>query len=107
MSSNDLSPIEDVIRETRIAIQYAFRLIDQQEDGPMTMRAALKVIDQCVDLIDSEAWYLQHATDRSTTMTQVIRDQRDELLVQRASLERFIRDNFPVPEEYIDSPADD
>jgi hypothetical protein len=77
------STIEQTIRETRQAIREALGYIERQEDGPLTMRHALKDIDQSVTAIEYEVWYLSGALDRLQSIAAKLRDQRDEALRQR------------------------
>jgi hypothetical protein len=50
--------IRVAIRETRQAIREALGYIERQEDGPLTMRYALKDIDTNVTAIEYEVGYL-------------------------------------------------
>lgn len=47
--------IELAVHEARKAIAEALGYIEQQEDGPLTMRCALKDIDKQVDVLESAA----------------------------------------------------
>ena len=75
--------IEQTIRDTRQAIQEALGYIERQEDGPVTMRHALKDIDQSVTAIECEVWYLSSALDRLQAIAAKLLEQRDEALRQR------------------------
>jgi len=75
--------IEQRICETRQAIKEALGYIERQEDGPLTMRYALKDIDQSVTAIECEVWYLSGALDRLQTIAAKLLEQRDEALRQR------------------------
>jgi hypothetical protein len=77
------STIEQAIRETRQAIREALGYIQRQEDGPLTMRCALKDIDQSVTAIECEVWYLSGALDRFQAIVAKLLEQRDEALRQR------------------------
>ena|SRR5258708_5219954 len=77
------STIEQAIRETRLAIREALGYIERQEDGPLTMRHALKDIDQSVTAIECEVWYLSGALDRFQKIAAKLLEQRDEALRQR------------------------
>ncbi len=77
------STIEQAIRETRQAIQEALGYIKRQEDGPLTMRHALKDIDKSVTAIEGEVWYLSGALDRFQALAAKLLEQRDEALRQR------------------------
>lgn len=75
--------IEQAIRETRHAIKEALGYIERQEDGPLTMRYALKDIDKSVTAIEGEVWYLSGALDRLQAIAAKLLEQRDEALRQR------------------------
>src|SRR5438105_3643243 len=75
--------IEQTICETRHAIKEALGYIERQEDGPLTMRHALKDIDKSVTNIEYEVWYLSGALDRLQAIAAKLLEQRDEALRQR------------------------
>ena len=75
--------INHAIRDTRQAIQEALGYIERQEDGPITMRHALKDIDTSVTAIECEVWYLSGALDRLQALAAKLLEQRDEALRQR------------------------
>jgi hypothetical protein len=75
--------IDQAIRETRHAIKEALGYIERQEDGPLTMRHALKDIDKSVTAIEGEVWYLSGALDRLQSIAAKLLEQRDEALRQR------------------------
>ena len=75
--------IDQRIGETRQAIKQALGYIKRQEDGPLTMRAALKKIDKTVDAIEGEMLYLTGALDRLEAIAAKLLEQRDEALRQR------------------------
>jgi hypothetical protein len=77
------STIEQAIHETRQAIREALGYIERQEDGPLTMRHALKDIDKSVTAIECEVWYLSGALDRFQKIAAKLLEQRDEALRQR------------------------
>jgi hypothetical protein len=89
--------MEALIEKAYAAIQEAITLIDNQEDGPFTMRCALKVIEECVTLIESEGVYLQARAEDMNAIALKMRDQRDEALNQRDMLVEIIRRYFTDP----------
>jgi hypothetical protein len=82
----DSEQIEKVLNETREAIQAALTLIDNQEDGPITMRAALKDIYSRVDDIETEFAYLSSTTNYLNAIALKLLEQRDEAVRQRDML---------------------
>jgi hypothetical protein len=80
---------EKVMREAREAIQAAVTLIDNQEDGPVTMRAALAAIGQCFDLLDTEVWLLKGDLMTSAEINAKLRAQLGEVARQRDILLRW------------------
>lgn len=75
--------IDQRIEETRRVIKQALGYIKRQEDGPLTMRAALKKIDKTVTSIEDEVRYLTSALDRLEAIAAKLLEQRDEALRQR------------------------
>ena len=75
--------IRVAIRETRQAIKEALGYIERQEDGPITMRHALKDIDKSVTAIEGEASYLTGELKRLRLIASTLLKQRDEALRQR------------------------
>lgn len=75
--------IEQAIRETRQAIREAVGYIERQEDGPLTMRHALRDIDQSVSAIEAETLYLTGTLDRIQAAATKLLEQRDEAIRQR------------------------
>ena len=75
--------IDQRIGEIRRAIKRALGYIKRQEDGPLTMRAALKKIGKTVDAIEGEVQYLTGALDRLEAIAAKLLEQRDEALRQR------------------------
>jgi hypothetical protein len=71
------------IRETRQAIKEALGYIERQEDGPLTMRHALKDLDKSVTAIECEVSYLTGELQRLRLIASVLLKQRDEALQQR------------------------
>ena len=81
--------IDRMLLETRQTIQVALGYIEQQEDGPLTMRFALGDIDKSVSAIESEVWYLSSALDRLQALAAKLMDQRNEAVRQRDLLIGF------------------
>ena len=75
--------IDQAIRETRKAIHEAIGYIKRQEDGPMTMRHALKDIGNTVTAIESEVWHLTYSLNRLQDIAAQVLEQRDEAIRQR------------------------
>jgi hypothetical protein len=75
--------IRVVIRETQQAIREALGYIERQEDGPLTMRHALKDIDQNVTAIECEVSYLTGELQRLRLIASTLLKQRDEAVRQR------------------------
>jgi hypothetical protein len=98
-NQSDQAAIYEVIQEAHEAIQAALTLIDNQEDGPVTMRAVLKLIDARLNEVETEAWYLINTADRVNGLSGRLREQRDEVLRQRDLLAEFVRRHFPDPDE--------
>ena len=71
------------IRETRQAIKEALGYIERQEDGPITMRHALKDIDTNLTAIEGEVSYLTGELQRLRLIASTLLKQRDEALRQR------------------------
>jgi hypothetical protein len=83
--------LERAIQETREAINAAILLIENQEDGPITMRAALKDIDARLDSIETEVCYLNGTVEKFGAITAKLREQRDEVIRQRDALLTVLR----------------
>jgi hypothetical protein len=75
--------IEKAVRETRQAIREALGFIDRQEDGPFTMRCALREIDDRLSAIETEVCCLAGTADRLHAIAMKLMEQRDEALRQR------------------------
>ena len=75
--------VETAIRETRQAIQDSLGYIDRQEDGPFTMRIALKEIDDRLNAIETEVSCLVGSIDRFHAIALKLMEQRNEALRQR------------------------
>jgi len=75
--------IRIAIRDTRQAIKEALGYIERQEDGPLTMRHALKDIDKNVTAIEGEVGYLTGELQRLRLIASTLLKQRDEALRQR------------------------
>jgi hypothetical protein len=80
---NYQAELSHAISETRHAISEALGYIERQEDGPVTMRFALRDIEDRVSAIESEADYLACALDRFQEMVEKLAEQRDSALRQR------------------------
>jgi len=84
--------IEQAIRDTRAAIEEALGYIERQEDGPSTMRSAIKDIDALVDAIETDVSCLVITVDELRALTATLRQQRNEAVHQRDVLIRmFLR----------------
>jgi hypothetical protein len=81
--------LEQCIHEAYAAIREANGYIDRQEDGPFTMRMALRDIEKRVSAIQAEMWYLTGALDRYQAITAIVIEQRDEAIRQRDLLRLF------------------
>jgi hypothetical protein len=75
--------IRATIHETRQAIKQALGYIERQEDGPLTMRHALKDIEKSVSAIECDASYLTSELKRLRIIAGKLLQQRDEALRQR------------------------
>ena len=90
MSSNPLTlqpepliEINTVLEQVRAAIEEALGYIERQEDGPLTMRLALKAIRQQVDALEDEVYGLHYTAASLNRIAIRLREQRDEALRQR------------------------
>lgn len=75
--------IEKAVCETRSAIHEALGYIDRQEDGPFTMRCALREIEEHLSAIETEVSCVVGAVDRLHAILRKLMEQRDEALRQR------------------------
>jgi hypothetical protein len=80
---------EKVLNEARQAIQAALTLIDNQEDGPVTMRAAINEVKALFDLMETEVWLLKGDLIASTEISAKLREQLGEIARQRDILLRW------------------
>jgi hypothetical protein len=72
------SQIEQVIRETRLAITIAFSSLEGQEDS-----LARQEIDAHLNTLETDMYCLSGALDRLHTIAMKLMEQRDEVLGQR------------------------
>ena len=75
--------IAHAVQETRRAIRQAMGYIRRQEDGPVTMYHALKVIDKRVLDFQLEASYLTEENDRLRVIAAQAVEQMEEAIRQR------------------------
>jgi hypothetical protein len=99
--------IDEVIQEAREAVMTIITLIDTQEISPMMLRDEMVGVLARLDEVVTEAWYMKNSVHRVNGMAQRLRDQRDEVLAQRDSLARFIRDLYPEADDYGIEPPED
>jgi hypothetical protein len=78
-----LTQIDTTLHQVRAAIAEAIGYIERQEDGPLTMRLALKAIRQQVDTLEDEVYGLHYTAISLTRIAVRLREQRDEALRQR------------------------
>jgi hypothetical protein len=92
--SNDLFPLttdfDKALNEARQAIAAALALIDNQEDGPMTMCAAINEIRDRVDSMETEAWLKDNDLLTATEVGAKLREQLGEVIRQRDHLLRWV-----------------
>jgi hypothetical protein len=98
-SRPDQEAIDEVIQEAREAVMEIIALIDDLEISPMMMRDEMVGVLARLDEVVTEAWYLKTSVHRVNGVAQRLRDQRDEVLRQRDSLARFIRDLYPEADD--------
>src|SRR5215472_2834711 len=84
------SAIANAIRQTRQLVKEALGYIKRQEDGPVTMRYALRDINKAVDDIQFEASYLTDELDRWRALATKAMEQRDEAVRQRDILLSYL-----------------
>lgn len=72
--------IEQAFHETRTAIDEALAYIERQEDGPVTMRGALREISARLDAVETEVCYLTGTLDWLQGIALELQTQRDALL---------------------------
>jgi hypothetical protein len=83
--------IEAAIRDTRQAIEEAIDLINNHEDGPATMRAALNDIEQHLSDVETEVSCMEHSYQDVLVLMARINQQRDEALKQRSIAVRQLK----------------
>lgn len=71
------------LEAARAAIVEGLRLIEDQEDGPFTMRCQIKAIDERVDDIERQVSRLTCALEGWSKVATRLESQRDEALRQR------------------------
>ena len=86
--SNHTSQIDREIRKTLDSIDDARTLIDEQMDGPCTMRDALKAIEEHIGSVETEAAILGDLAGELMESVVRMRKQRDEATRQRNYLVR-------------------
>ncbi|MEP7288097.1 MAG: hypothetical protein ABI947_20270 [Chloroflexota bacterium] len=79
---NHRANIDQAIKATRAVIEEAVGYIERQEDGPLTMRFALRDIEQKVDLLETEACCALVTLDEMNEIALTLREQRDEAIRQ-------------------------
>ena len=75
--------IAHAVQEARRAIRQTIGYIRRHEDGPVTMRHALNVIDKRVMNIQLEASFLTDENDRLRVIAAEAVEQMEEALRQR------------------------
>ena len=85
--------IATMIRKTYQTIEEALGYIERQEDGPLTMRFALRDIEHTVEAIETEVCYLTGALEQLQTAIATLQTQRDEAMQQRNLLMGSSSDN--------------
>ncbi len=84
---------ERLLTETKKAIDAALLLIELQEDGPVTMRAALNTIRTQVEALDTELWLLKGDLVAAAEISAKLRSQLGEVARQRDILLRWYTDS--------------
>lgn len=75
--------IELTVGDARKAIAEALGYIERQEDGPLTMRHALKDIGNTITSLENELFELHYTIETLDRLATRLRDQRDEAMLQR------------------------
>ena len=83
--------IAAAINEARDAIEEALECIRNQEDGPLTMRAALAEIGERLDRVESEVCCMSYSYKNLSVMIARLNQQRDEALRQRNAAVRHVQ----------------
>jgi hypothetical protein len=95
MSSTKLNSyktdIAAAIDEAREAIEDALECIRNQEDGPLTMRAALAEIGEKLDRVESEVCCMSYSYENLSVTIARLNQQRDEALRQRTAALRHVK----------------
>lgn len=79
------------IEEARTAIEEALEFIRNQEDGPLTMRAALAEIGERIDRVETEVCCLTYTYENLSVAIARLTQQRDEALRQRNAALRHVK----------------
>jgi len=82
--------VEKAIRKTTEAIEAAFGHIERQEDGPITMRYALKEIDNGLSEVENQISYLIGTLLSANDFTAQMIEQRDNAIRERDRLMAMI-----------------
>src|SRR4051812_8476343 len=83
--------IAAALRETTQAIKEAIELINNHEDGPATMRAALREIEAFVSNVETEISCMEYGYEDIVVMMARVSQQRDEAFRQRDIMARQLR----------------
>ena len=84
--------IAAAIREARESIEEALDFIRNQEDGPLTMRAALREIGEKIDRVESEVCCLTYSYEDLSIIVARLNQQRDEAIRQRNAVVRQMQE---------------
>jgi len=90
--------IERMIRETQYVVDEMIGYIERQEDGPLTMRCALREMEQKISAIKIEAQYMAGSLNKLQTIAGKLMEQRDEAIRQRDLLMLVAWSDFLDPE---------
>src|SRR5689334_4097915 len=83
MTEQSLEPIRPSFETLYHAIEAAHDLIVQHVDGPVSMRRALRDIEEHVGTVETECAVLNSLVQDLITLAIQLRSQRDEALTQR------------------------
>ena len=75
--------LDVAIATARASVEESLALIERGEDGPATMRQALKTLHARLDVMDTEASILRAAIGELFGVAVRLREQRDEALSDR------------------------
>ena len=81
---------ERLVRETRDLIQTALEYIDNQEDGPFTMRCALRDIDEAISNLETQLAMEAGSIERLQSIAQKLKKQRDKAMHQCELVEELL-----------------